>query len=161
MSDTPTGSEQDWFTEEQVLIRPQDRLSIRGKKKQTEQLVRRRSAPGRDLPEITAPFVYGPVDAVWSLGSYDAGIDAARVGLALWRVVGITKNTTFRFSSGYRDDLQLTRRQVHRGLTALEKAGLITISREGLRTPIVTLVTPLTEYFTALRDKRAKPTPPL
>lgn len=158
MNGTPTGEvagEQDWFTEEQVCIRPQDRLPIRGKKKQTERLARRPPFSGRDLPRITIPFVYGPLDAEWMLEACATSIDAARVGVALWRVVGVTKNTTFRFSSGYRDDLQLTRQQVHRGLTALENAGLVTVSREGQRTPTVTVVTPLAEYFAALREVRA------
>ena len=145
----------DWFSEEQIAIRPSD--------------VRRRRAgslvasagkpktPLAKLPPITVPFLCGPTDAAWLWAAMQEGIDAARVGLVLWRLVGATKYTEVRVSSAARDDIGVTRQQVHRGLAALERAGLVAVTRHGNRNPAVKVVTELEGYYAALRARRGLP----
>ena len=48
-SDGAVGSG-DWFSELQISVRPSDRQVRRGRKKPMEQIARRLTAPGRELP---------------------------------------------------------------------------------------------------------------
>jgi DNA-binding transcriptional ArsR family regulator len=62
------------------------------------------------------------------------------VGLALWHIKGLRGADTFTVSNLIVRDWGIQPDAKRRALRALEKAGLITIERQGKRSPLVTLV---------------------
>ena len=70
------------------------------------------------------------------------GVTALLVGLALWHIRGLRKSNTFIVSNLMLRDWGIQADAKSRALRKLERAGLITVERQGKRSPQVTLRVP-------------------
>jgi DNA-binding transcriptional ArsR family regulator len=68
------------------------------------------------------------------------GVTALLVGLALWHIKGLRKTNTFIVSNLMLRDWGIQADAKSRALRKLERAGLITVERQGKRSPQVTLL---------------------
>jgi predicted ArsR family transcriptional regulator len=69
--------------------------------------------------------------------------------VAIWFKAGVTRSTQVTLTSKLRLKLGIGRKAAYRGLTALEKAGLVDVKRAPGRCPVVTIRHP--------QDKDAPP----
>src|SRR6516165_5259348 len=95
---------------------------------------RRRGSP------VQGKFIAGPVNVVWLLEARRLGVTALLVGLALWHIKGLRKTDTFIVSNLMLRDWGIQADAKSRALRKLERAGLITVERQGKRSPQVTLL---------------------
>ena len=89
---------------------------------------------------FNVPFLKGPIPLLWLVKAQRLGRSALSVGLILWYRDGIREIKSFRV--GKRDIAKLlgiTERSVLRGISKLEAANLIFVSREAGHKLIVTL----------------------
>jgi DNA-binding transcriptional ArsR family regulator len=68
------------------------------------------------------------------------GVKALLVGLALWHLKGLRRDDSFLVSNLMLQEWGIQPDAKRRALRKLEKAGLITVERQGKRSPRVTLV---------------------
>jgi DNA-binding transcriptional ArsR family regulator len=68
------------------------------------------------------------------------GVKTLLVGLALWHIKGLRKSNTFIVSNLMLRDWDIQADAKSRALRKLEGAGLITVERQGKRSPQVTLL---------------------
>ncbi len=85
-------------------------------------------------------FLKGPLDWSWLCKAARLPGRALQVGLALLLIAGMKRSRTVRLSRKYPEQLGLDRHAQYRGLKALEKAGLVTVSRKPGSSPQVTVV---------------------
>jgi DNA-binding transcriptional ArsR family regulator len=67
-------------------------------------------------------------------------VKALLVGLALWHLKGLRRSNSFTISNLMVEEWKIRPDAKRRALRKLEKAGLITVERQGKRSPRVTLV---------------------
>jgi DNA-binding transcriptional ArsR family regulator len=96
--------------------------------------------PGRQPAPIRDKFIAGPIDVSWVCQASCLGVKALLVGLALWHVKGLRRSNSFIFSNLMVEEWKIGPDAKHRALRKLEQAGLITVERQGKRSPRVTLV---------------------
>jgi hypothetical protein len=101
---------------------------------------RRGTRRGRRVSRVQGKFIAGPIPVSWVCQAGQLGVKALLVGLALWHIRRLRKNNTFVVSN-----LMLGAWGIHadaksRALRKLERAGLITVERQGKRSPQVTLL---------------------
>ena len=99
---------------------------------------------GRRAPPIKGKFIAGPIPVSWVCQAGRLGVKALLVGLALWHIRGLRKMNTFIVSNLMLRDWGIQADAKSRALRKLERAGLITVERQGKRSPQVTL---LVKYF--------------
>jgi DNA-binding transcriptional ArsR family regulator len=104
-----------------------------------DRVARLKGGPRRDRqPSPTrGKFIAGPVDVSWVCRASRLGVKALLVGLALWHLRGLRRSNISNLMLqkwGIQPDAKT------RALRALEKAGLITLERQGKRSPRVTLI---------------------
>jgi len=85
-------------------------------------------------------FLRGPVQWLWLQAASRCGGKSLAVGLAVWHLVGITGKASVPLSiARVAGDLGFDRASGSRGLRALERAGLVTVSRAPGRKVLVTV----------------------
>ncbi len=87
-------------------------------------------------------FLKGPIPWDWLARAAALPGKALHVGLAVWQRAGIERTGTVRISMTRLRPMGLSRSSACRGLTALERAELVTVERHKGRAPIVTLAAP-------------------
>jgi DNA-binding transcriptional ArsR family regulator len=90
-------------------------------------------------PRIGA-FIAGPIPVVWLKRARDLGLQPLWLGLVLWHLRGLTRSRSCVVSNVMMNDWGIPRSSKSRALSALERAGLIAVKRQGRRSPRVTLV---------------------
>jgi DNA-binding transcriptional ArsR family regulator len=95
---------------------------------------------GRQPSPIRNKFIAGPIDVSWVCQASRLGIKALLVGLALWHLKGLRRDDSFLVSNLMLQEWGIQPDAKRRALRELEKAGLITVERQGKRSPRVTLV---------------------
>ena len=84
-------------------------------------------------------FLKGPIPGPWlSLAAKLPG-KALHVGLALWCAAGMVKGNRLKLTSDQLRPFGVGYDAGHRGLAALERAGLVTVDRHRGRCPVVTI----------------------
>ena len=95
---------------------------------------------GRQPSPIRDKFIAGPLDVSWVCQASQLGVKALLVGLALWHLKGLRRSNSFTISNLMVEEWKIRPDAKRRALRKLEKAGLITVERQGKRSPRVTLV---------------------
>jgi DNA-binding transcriptional ArsR family regulator len=95
---------------------------------------------GRQPSPIRNKFIAGPIDVSWVCQASRLGVKALLVGLALWHLKGLRRDDSFLVSNLMLQEWGIQPDAKRRALRKLEKAGLITVERQGKRSPRVTLV---------------------
>jgi hypothetical protein len=95
---------------------------------------------GRQPSPIRDKFIAGPVEVSWVCRAGRLGVKALLVGLALWYFRGLRRSNSFIVSNLMMQEWGVQPDAKARALRKLEKARLITVKREGKRSPRVTLV---------------------
>jgi hypothetical protein len=85
-------------------------------------------------------FLKGPIPWEWLTEAANQPGQAIHVGIALWQLSGMTDEKTVALSGTLLKDLGVSRFAGYRSLTALEKAGLVSVQRHPGRNPIVTIL---------------------
>ena len=93
------------------------------------------------LPGSTGRFLKGPVPWPWIVAAAALPGSALVVGLSLWRLSGALKSKTVTLGNADLKPFGVDRAAKSRALVALERAGLIKVTRERSRFPLVTLET--------------------
>ena len=85
-------------------------------------------------------FLWGPIPWLWVSAAAKLPGRALHVSLVLWRLAGIKKDCNVRWEPSAGKYLGVNRWAAHRGLAALERAGLVAVERRRGRSPIVTIL---------------------
>lgn len=93
----------------------------------------RRHKPGMN-------FLRGPIPLDWLTRATSLQGRALHVALALWFLAGVRKTWSVPLSNETAELFGVQRYAKYRALTALERAGLVTIQKKQGRSPIVTLL---------------------
>ena len=101
---------------------------------------RRGTRHGRKVSPVKGKFIAGPIPVSWVCQAGRLGVKALLVGLALWHIRGLRKMNTFIVSNLMLRDWGIQADAKSRALRKLEMAGLITVERQGKRSPQVTLL---------------------
>lgn len=101
--------------------------------------------PGRPKKKRAAsrpPFLRGPIPLAWLATAHRAGGSALAVGLSLWFVRGVSKESgPVKVGRSVRRRFELSRDQTGYGLRALEAAGLVGYVKRGRgRCPVVEIL---------------------
>jgi hypothetical protein len=94
---------------------------------------------GRRPSPVQGKFIAGPIDVSWVCQAAQLGRTALLVGLALWHLRGLRRTDSFIVSNLMLKDWGVQPDAKRRSLLKLECAGLITVQRQGKRSPQVTL----------------------
>jgi hypothetical protein len=94
------------------------------------------TAPRRHRQE----FIKGPLPVAWMARAAGLRGQALAVALAIWFRRGIERAGTFPLYPSALDRFGVNRWSAYRGLTALEKAGLVIVHRRRGRSPAVTIL---------------------
>jgi hypothetical protein len=98
-------------------------------------------APVRRRDQIPGGrFLKGPVPLVWLQVAAKQPGRALHVGIVLWFLVGLTRSAQVTLKSSELRGFGLDRFAARRGLKALEKANLVTVTRHPGRAAVVTVV---------------------
>ena len=92
------------------------------------------------LPVSGGRFLKGPIPWSWITTATALPGRALLVGLCLWRLVGAMKSNTVFFGNSELKPLGIDRASKSRALRALERVGLIKVTRQPGRFPKVTLL---------------------
>ena len=95
---------------------------------------------GRRVSPVTRKFIAGPIPVSWMCQAKRLGVTALLVGLALWHIRGLRKSNTFIVSNLMLRDWGIQADAKSRALRKLQRAGLITVERQGKRSPQVTFL---------------------
>jgi hypothetical protein len=96
----------------------------------------------RDVPELEPKRwpLYGPIPWNWWVLAARLPGRTLHVGIICWLVAGWKRSAEFELVLNQWDEFGLGRASVARGLTALESAGLVSVSRIAGQSPIVTIL---------------------
>lgn len=84
-------------------------------------------------------FLKGPVPWAWITASSRLPGKALHVGTAIWFLAGMKNQRTVTLPGKLLMDMGIERNAGYRALNALEKAGLVSVSRHQGRRPTVTI----------------------
>ncbi|MGH7135916.1 MAG: hypothetical protein ACREHD_09260 [Pirellulales bacterium] len=100
-----------------------------------------KAKPSKRLPRHKRGerFLWGPLPLSWFATAGNLPGRALHVGLVLWWLSGVKKDRTVKWESTAAEPWGLNRWAAHRGLAALELAGLVAIERHPGRSPVVTI----------------------
>lgn len=87
-------------------------------------------------------FISGPLPLPWLGKAAKLPGKALAVGLGLWFLRGLIRESRLSFTPSTWNQFGLSRSAVYRGLEQLESAGLVTVERHRGRCPVVTLKNP-------------------
>jgi len=99
-----------------------------------------RTRSGRRASSIQGKFILGPIDVSWVCRARELGVTPLLVGLFLWYLRGMRGTNSVVVSNLMMQEWGVQPDAKARALRKLEKARLITVKREGKRSPRVTLV---------------------
>jgi hypothetical protein len=85
-------------------------------------------------------FLKGPIPWEWMTEAARLPGKALKVGIALWFLAGVQRKRTVTLSGSALRDLDVSRFAGYRALTALEKAGLVSVQRHIGQNPVVTIL---------------------
>jgi hypothetical protein len=85
-------------------------------------------------------FLRGPIPWKWLAQAARLPGKALHVANVVWFLAGIKSGRTVALSGSVLGDLGVDRYAKYRGLEALEKAGLVSVSRHVGRNPVVTIL---------------------
>jgi|SRR5690348_4001211 hypothetical protein len=85
-------------------------------------------------------FLKGPIPWQWIIRASQLPGKALLVGLCLWRLKGAMNKDTITLSNAELEPFRVDRAAKSRAISALEKAGLITVERSRGRWPVITLL---------------------
>jgi hypothetical protein len=135
---------------EQAIAEASQVTQTRVPKPEESQVEGRKSA--RQLQRLTVPFIRGPIPLKWMTSASAKSRSAARLSVALWYRLGITrqhvnlvspqdKQLVVRIDRQLRDECGLQRWHVSEGTRDLADAGLIRLLKAGRgRCPVVEIV---------------------
>ncbi len=87
-------------------------------------------------------FLKGPIPLNWLGKAAKQSGKALHVGIALWFLSGLKRSRKVALSQSILSLFGVSRYSGYRGLTELEKAGLVSVVRHPGRNPIVTILQP-------------------
>ncbi len=90
----------------------------------------------------TKRFLKGPIPLNWLGTAAKQSGKALHVGIALWFLSGLKRSRKVALSQSILSLFGVSRYSGYRGLTELEKAGLVSVVRHPGRNPIVTILQP-------------------
>jgi hypothetical protein len=85
-------------------------------------------------------FIKGPLPGEWIGRASQLSGKALHVGLALWFISGRSKQEVVKLTRAALKLFSLRRDSARRGLAALERAGLVRVSRRRGRCPVVEIL---------------------
>ena len=85
-------------------------------------------------------FLKGPIPWGWLTEAAKQPGHAFHIGIALWHLSFMKRKKTVILSGKLLKDLKVDRFAGYRALTALEKAGLVSVERHRGRCPVVTIL---------------------
>jgi len=86
-------------------------------------------------------FIQGPIPMKWILIASELPGKSLEISMVLWFLKGVIRNNTVKLSGKLVRSFGVSRSTLYRGLTEMEKAGLISIKRQIGRSPMVTILT--------------------
>jgi hypothetical protein len=81
-----------------------------------------------DAP-LSVPFLKGPIPMAWLNAAAKLPGKTLNVGIAIWWLAGMSKNTSFKITGKALDQLGVSRDAASDGLRRLEENGLILVKR--------------------------------
>jgi hypothetical protein len=87
------------------------------------------------------PFLRGPIPLNWLTACSDMSGKTIMAALAIWFQSGMHGRHNFKLTTSGLQRFGVDRKAKDRALAALEEAGLITVTRQRGRNPLITLVT--------------------
>jgi len=111
---------------------------------------KRLSLPGGSIPKPPSQkpprhkagekFLRGPIPWKWLAQAARLPGKAFQVAIAVWFLAGIKDRRTVALSGSALRGMEVDRFATYRGLRALERAGLVSVSRHVGRSPMVTIL---------------------
>jgi hypothetical protein len=92
-------------------------------------------------PRFTDDFLKGPIPIGWLMKASALPGKTSQIGVVLWYLRGLRKNSTVILANGLLERFQIGRQAKYRGLKALKDAGLIAVEERKDRNPSVTIIT--------------------
>jgi hypothetical protein len=92
-----------------------------------------------DAP-MSVPFLKGPIPMTWLNAAAKLPGKTLNVGIAIWWLAGMSKNTSFKITGKALDQLGVSRDAASDALKRLEDHGLILIKRSAGHRPTVQIV---------------------
>jgi hypothetical protein len=92
-----------------------------------------------DAP-MSVPFLKGPIPMTWLNAAAKLPGKTLNVGIAIWWLAGMSKNTSFKITGKALDQLGVSRDAASDALKRLEDHGLILIKRSAGQRPTVQIV---------------------
>jgi hypothetical protein len=92
-----------------------------------------------DAP-MSLPFLKGPIPMTWLNAAAKLPGKTLNVGIAIWWLAGMSKNTSFKITGKALDQLGVSRDAASDALKRLEDHGLILIKRSAGHRPTVQIV---------------------
>jgi hypothetical protein len=92
------------------------------------------------LRKVKRQFVKGPIPLHWLCRASQLPGKALHVGLMLWYLAGVNQSKEVLLSNSRLSGWGITRYQKSRGLSALERAGLVKVKRGAGRNPRVLIL---------------------
>ncbi len=80
--------------------------------------------------EIVGSFLRGPIPLVWLEKAACLGGKTLHVAISLWFLRGVTNRNLVRFNQSNQERFGVKRDAARRSITALESAGLISVTRK-------------------------------
>ncbi len=85
-------------------------------------------------------FLCGPVPLVWLTTAAKCSGKSFQLGIALWYLVGLTKSFTVKPTRATLTQFGISRWSISRNLRLLELSGLISVERNTVKAPLVTIM---------------------
>jgi DNA-binding transcriptional ArsR family regulator len=103
--------------------------------------IRLDSASGqyKDAP-MSVPFLKGPIPMTWLNAAAKLPGKTLNVGIAIWWLAGMSKNTSFKITAKALDQLGVSRDAASDALKRLEEHGLVLVKRSPGQRPTVQIV---------------------
>jgi hypothetical protein len=92
-----------------------------------------------DAP-MSVPFLKGPIPMTWLNAAAKLPGKTLNVGIAIWWLAGMSKNTSFKVTGKALDQLGVSRDAASDALKRLEEHGLILVKRSPGQRPSVQIV---------------------
>ena len=86
-------------------------------------------------------FLKGPIPIPWMQTAMRLrGGSPFKLGMVLWYRAGLTRSRTIKLSKPVLDSFGMSRRTAHHALNALERVGLVAVTRQRGKAPLVAIV---------------------
>lgn len=85
-------------------------------------------------------FLKGPIPWIWLSTAAELPGKALHVAIVVWFLAGVKRSRTVALSGSMLRGFGVKRHSGYRGLASLEQAGLVSVSRQSGRNPVVTIL---------------------